>query len=114
MEGPTPEKDYGIQLAERIGFPQEIIKAAQWAMDQLRTDFYDVNAIVLTKESILRRLKRQLVQSLKRIWSNQHMPHSQRMRLLIMLRENYHRAINQTEQTAANCINVAMKSSREA
>jgi DNA mismatch repair ATPase MutS len=78
VEGPTPEKDYGIQLAQRIGFPAGLIKAAQFAMEQLRSDFYDVRALEMTRESIVRRLKKQLIQSLKRVASQEQMPASQK------------------------------------
>jgi DNA mismatch repair ATPase MutS len=99
VEGPSPEKDYGIQLAERIGFPLEVIKAAQSAMDRLRDEFYDVDAITMTKESMIRRLKKQLIQSLRRANSNKQMPQSQKVRILMNLRENYLRATQKIELT---------------
>lgn len=109
VEGPTPEKDYGIQLAERIGFPKGVIKAAQSAIEQLRNDFYDTDAISLTKESIIRRLKKQLIQSLRRAASNQHMPHSQKMRLITALRENYLQALRQIESTVSKNLMTSSK-----
>ena len=101
VEGPSPEKDYGIQLAERIGFPSKVIEAAQSAMDQLRGDFYDVEAITMTKESMIRRLKKQLIQSLRRVDSNKQMPQSQKIRILTNLRENYIQATQKIESAVS-------------